>query len=255
MIITCPGCATRYQVPETAFDSDGRRVRCTACSFAWHAVPNDATPGISEASPDFDSQDFGAEDGSVDSEFDLAHHLAEAERLERNLAAFGHIPGRDAGRFDAHSGGRRQRLSSAWIALAASLALICGAAYEYREAVVRALPRTAALYDLAGLEVNIRGMEFANVVVEREYENGLPVLAVRGEIVNITGRQLDIPRLRFGLRDPSSQEIYHWTMAVSADRLAPEESTAFVTKLAAPPAQASDVEVRFYDIGNRRAGE
>jgi hypothetical protein len=96
-------------------------------------------------------------------------------------------------------------------------------------------------------------MEFANVIVAREFDNGLPVLAVRGEIVNITGRPLEVPRLRFGLRDQAEQEIYHWTMAVATDRLAAEQRVSFATRLAAPPAAAHDVEVRFHDVGGRRA--
>ena len=90
-------------------------------------------------------------------------------------------------------------------------------------------------------------------MVEREFDNGLPVLAVRGEIVNVAERELDVPRLRFSLRDSSRQEIYHWTMAVAADRLGPSERANFVTKLAAPPPNARDVEVRFHDVSSMRA--
>ena len=35
MIITCPECATRYDVDDERFSSAGRSVRCTACGEAW----------------------------------------------------------------------------------------------------------------------------------------------------------------------------------------------------------------------------
>lgn len=148
----------------------------------------------------------------------------------------------------------RVGLPAGLAALAATFSLVAGAAYEYRQALVWAVPQTAMFYELVGLEVNIRGMEFANVVVEREFKNGLPVLAVSGEIVNIAERSLKVPRLRYGLRDHSQQEIYHWTMAVAIGQLAPEERARFLTKLATPPAAAQDVEVMFHNVGSRRAG-
>ncbi|MFU7529684.1 zinc-ribbon domain-containing protein [Qipengyuania sp. ASV99] len=39
MIISCPACATRYVVPETAIGSEGRTVRCAKCKHSWHQDP------------------------------------------------------------------------------------------------------------------------------------------------------------------------------------------------------------------------
>ncbi|NWG92281.1 MAG: zinc-ribbon domain-containing protein, partial [Parvularculaceae bacterium] len=35
MIITCPSCATRYDVDDDRFSPDGRSVRCAECNESW----------------------------------------------------------------------------------------------------------------------------------------------------------------------------------------------------------------------------
>lgn len=36
MILTCPTCAMRYLVPDTAIPPSGRQVRCANCRHSWH---------------------------------------------------------------------------------------------------------------------------------------------------------------------------------------------------------------------------
>jgi len=113
--------------------------------------------------------------------------------------------------------------------------------------------KTAAVQEAVGQPVNLRGIEFRNVSYERQTENGLPVLAVRGEVVNIADEVRVLPPLRVGLSDGGDppRELYHWTFTLPEKELVPQQSVDFVTRLSSPPPEARDLEVRFVLQGEK----
>jgi predicted Zn finger-like uncharacterized protein len=121
-----------------------------------------------------------------------------------------------------------------------------------RAQVVRYAPQTAALYKTVGLPVNLRGLNFTDVRISGENENDVPVLVVAGTIVNSVNRPVSVPRLRFALLNPSGLETYAWTAVPARTVLGEGETVAFRSRLASPPANIRDVQVRFL---NRRDGE
>jgi predicted Zn finger-like uncharacterized protein len=119
----------------------------------------------------------------------------------------------------------------------------------WRGDVVRALPQTASFYALIGLPVNLRGLDFDGIVTSTEQHQGVPILVVEGNIVNDARKVVDVPRLKFIVRNAARQEIYSWTAVPTRTVLPPGEAQAFHTRLASPPPEARDVLVRFI---NRR---
>lgn len=132
-----------------------------------------------------------------------------------------------------------------WAALIAFVASTLYSAFRFREDIAVLWPTTAKLYAAVDKPVNLRGIEFRNVAYERQAENGLPVLAVKGEIVNVSRERRVLPRLRVGLRDKNQRELYHWTFALPEKELAPQQAAEFATRLSSPPVEARDLEVRF----------
>ena len=238
MIITCPECATRYEAASKAFEPDGRKVRCTSCAHTWFQMPEDDSGFAVDPVPEeLGLPDDFDDDIEMEAEEEIVNIEAEAARLAS--------ASRSASRKFAAKRLRSAKEMRGWLALAACLVLFFGGGYVFQVSIVRAFPAAAQLYAGLGVIVNTRGFELHNVVHTQEYENGIPVLAVRGHVVNITGETSMVPRLRFGLMDESGQEIYHWTMIVHRKPLEPETPVQFATRLASPPAAARSVQVRF----------
>lgn len=154
---------------------------------------------------------------------------------------------------------RRQRNKSSRRALrwplshlytgALALLLIDAFLVGWRSDVVWALPQTASFYALIGMPVNLRGLTFDSVVTTTEQHEGVPILVVEGDVVN-TGRKIvDVPRLKFVVRNAARQEIYSWTAVPSRTLLPPGEAVSFRTRLASPPPDVHDLILRFV---NRR---
>jgi predicted Zn finger-like uncharacterized protein len=132
------------------------------------------------------------------------------------------------------------------------LLVILGAALQTRVAMVRNFPQTASLFAAIGLPVNLRGLIFENVKSAGEFVDGVTVMVVQGTIVNLTGKALEVPRLRFALRSASGHEVYAWTALPTRTMLSPGEELPFRSRLASPPPDGRDVIVRFFnrrDIG------
>jgi predicted Zn finger-like uncharacterized protein len=118
-----------------------------------------------------------------------------------------------------------------------------------RNQIVKYAPQTASFYAMLGMPVNLRGLDFENIRVTRDVQDGIPVLVVEGKIVSSGNDVSDVPRLRFAVHDDSGREIYTWTMMPSRTLLAAGETLPFRSRLASPPAEGRNVSIRFF---NRR---
>ena len=141
-------------------------------------------------------------------------------------------------------------MQSAVLALILLDAIVIG----WRNDFVRLMPQTASFYAHLGLPVNLRGLEFENLNTATEQHEGVPILVVEGEIVNDTRKIIDVPRLRFAVRNLARQEIYSWTAVLPRTLLSPGDAVPFRTRLASPPPDAHDVLVRFLNRNDIYAG-
>jgi hypothetical protein len=143
---------------------------------------------------------------------------------------------------------RRQKTkrNTRWIAVVLVLFGLNIAIIAGRHQIVRYLPQTASLFASIGLPVNLRNLEFEGIKISKEAQDGVTILIIEGRIVNTVGSATDVPRLRFAARNASGQEIYTWSMQPTRSILGPGENLPFTSRLAAPPADAVDILVRFF---------
>src|ERR1700728_2214144 len=125
-----------------------------------------------------------------------------------------------------------------------ALIIVDSALVLWRSDLVRALPQTASLYASIGLPVNLRGLAFEGITTTAEQHEGVPILVVDGSIVNDAAKFVDVPRLKFIVRNAARHEIYSWTAVPSRAVLPPGEAVSFHTRLASPPPEAHDLQVR-----------
>jgi hypothetical protein len=132
------------------------------------------------------------------------------------------------------------------VACAAMGALVL-ALVIWRTDVVRLLPQTAPFYKMAGLEVNLRGLQFKDVKISSETVEGKPVLVIEGVIVGESRKAVELPRLRFSVRDAQGAEIYAWNAVLQQPLLKPGERAWFKSRLASPPPEGRNIDIRFFN--------
>ena len=141
--------------------------------------------------------------------------------------------------------GALRQIASLPVAITVLLLIVLGA-LQWRVALVRQFPQTASLFAMIGMPVNLRGLSFLDVKSRGEFVDGAMVLVVEGTIVNLTPKALEVPRLRFALRNATGHEVYAWTSLPSKTLLGSGDGLPFRSRLASPPPDGRDVIVRFF---------
>jgi predicted Zn finger-like uncharacterized protein len=282
MHIICPHCTTSYAINPTTLGASGRTVRCSRCKETWLARPEDAIE-MAEAMPaampnpaqPAAASDAAAEwDAMAGDEMGQDTPVVDSPSISTGWPAQGE--GSQAGAEDDWSSAarqdvddeipattHRQRLARLFrlpslpripfmpsfglpTACTAMGALIL-ALMVWRADVVRLLPQTATFYKMVGLEVNLRGLAFKDIKVTNETVDGKPVLVIEGTIVGQTRSPVELPRLRFSVRDAQGAEIYAWNAVLEQPVLNPGERAYFKSRLASPPPEGRNIDVRFFN--------
>jgi predicted Zn finger-like uncharacterized protein len=244
MILTCPQCATRYQIEDSKFPPGGRKVRCAKCAHQWFQQPPAPEPEIGvtatgeEVSPPPPAQPAPA-----------APQPSPDELRRSTLSAAPAAPAAPASTAAATAPakprGERTAIAAGWIGLAAILFLIVWGGVRYRDTIASVWPQTSSMYALLGMPVNARGLAFTEVNYRRNIEAGQQVLTVNGNVVNVSSRELAVPEIAVTLTDNDKRQLDRWVFSSGVSRLKPGQKIAFATRRTNPPEDARHLEMTF----------
>lgn len=141
-------------------------------------------------------------------------------------------------------------LIAGWLGLVIVIFVIGWSALTYRQQIATMWPQAASLYSALGMHVNTRGLDFSDVALHNETEDGQPVWAVTGKLVNVSAREQSVPPIEVTLTDDSKRMINHWSFSASAHTLRPGQQVGFLWRLSSPPAGARHLELRFVASGS-----
>ena len=264
MIIECPACATRYQVPDGSIGSAGRNVRCAKCKHSWHATGIervDAEAGQASVEPALARK---AADRSTPPERERGLGAREAARGLGAEPRGGRAEARDgalasrgstaADRGAAGSTGERaffdaeplagpRRSRPLWTWAAAILAIMVAAAvaaiafWGLPDWVPGGRQTVAAEPELVlDFPDDQQGM--------RQLANGTEFFGASGTITNTGSDTKRVPPILIVLRDSRERIVYSFEVVPPKHSLAPGESMAVSEAVTEVPRSA-----RVADIG------
>ena len=214
MLIDCPACARSYHVSPAEIEG-GRTVICPRCDARWFvesmAAAAFAPPLLAAPEPPIGGVAF-------------ATVPPRASRLRRRF--------------------RMPRGVTLGLASLALVSLTIGA----RAKIVQMLPRTAALYAVAGMPVNLRGLDFKDVRTVR-LDPASPEVRVSGEIRNVAHGRVRVPRLAFEIRDGAGQPLIRWSERAPVRLVATGRAFAFTSTPHQIPPESRSVLVHFESDG------
>jgi hypothetical protein len=260
----------------------GRTVRCSRCKEVWLARPEDATEFAAAAPAMAAASTQAGNDAAAEWDALAREHDSEETPVVDSPSISGDWPASaddegaaqasdddwpsNAGYDMQDTAAPRQRPSLLRRLFATpassrtsgkplvSLPTVCAAMGAlvlaliiWRVDVVRLLPQTATFYKMVGLEVNLRGLMFKDVKITTETVEGKPVLVIEGVITGETRKPVELPRLRFSVRDAQGAEIYAWNAVLEQPVLKPGERAWFKSRLASPPPEGRAIDVRFFN--------
>lgn len=282
VVIACPHCGTRYQVPPETLGSSGRKVSCAHCGKAWLAEAQSAAP-----SPDEDRLFTPSEEAALDREFtaveqraaiagipasprgalpdggpppEIVRSIAEikaaiAPKHEELLVAPPPPPtaaeraanGKLEKRQRAVARGLPAAKLFRMIRLAAVillLAMIAGGVL-FRTEIVKLAPAMAGVYSALGLQVNVVGLEFSDVSTLMSKRGDSDVISVTATIRGVESRRVVVPPVVVSLLDADGMSIYQWSVVPPVPDVEPGEAVPFSAELAAPPKGAKQLRLGF----------
>ena len=206
-------------------------------SFGPSAGRKSASDGFTDYDNEFNSASEQGDDRY------MADSPLDADAAALQAALEGSLRERRA----EESAGGGLALAAAWAVFLSVLSGVTLAFISFRDELVVALPGTAALYRGIGLDVQDRQVDFGPVTYRWTTAEGKPMIEVTGRIINLTDREIAVPRVLVNVHDKESTDTVKATATVRSEPLAAHETADFTLEFLSPPKTISQIELAFAD--------
>jgi predicted Zn finger-like uncharacterized protein len=261
MIITCPACATRYVVPDSAVGAEGRTVRCAKCRHSWFqegpelagAPPppaaeepeaHPAEPQSAPPPPPPEPRQQPEPEADVPGPTGGGDLPPLEETPPPPVAPPAYIEDGDTSHFDHQPPFRRRRNTlKLWTYAGIVFALVVGAlivAVSYwglPEWVPVSRPTFAAAQEDLQLDFPPDQQE------RRQLPDGTEYFGASGSITNTGSMARDVPPILIVLRDERDRIVYSWEVYPPQRSLAPGESITINQAVTDVPRAARVAEI------------
>ena len=216
MILTCPECETQYFAEDSTIGDSGRTVKCATCGHAWFVGPEGADNSPANLA--------GAHE---------AYRLKVRERKRQQS---------------------RTAALVAWTVTGAIFASILGGLVLFRQQVVELWPQSSTTYAMLGMPVNRFSLEFVAAEPERFFDGTVPILEVRGEVINRSENTVDAPNVRVTLLDDTGADIAQAFTVITPSRIPAQATARFSTRIENPPFESFELDLTFVPADTTLAG-
>lgn len=209
-----------------------------ATAFKQEA-PQKRTPTRPEYRHDQSLTDYDAADGEgAEGEYGADYLNGDAAALQAELENFGHM---------SYDEPRRGGLAlvAAWAVFLSIISGVTLAFVNFRDDIMASLPGTTRLYSAIGFDIADRQVDFSNVGYRWTLSGDKPMLEVKGQIVNTTDHEVDVPRVLITVRDARSSDGVKAIETVRTQPLAARETALFTLEFVSPSKTVSQVELEF----------
>lgn len=268
MIISCPACGTRYEVPESAIGAAGRKLKCAACGHRWHvdgAAPEPAAAPVAMAAaeraaaapaepvvppaPSFATMAASAAQPPVEASIPpVAPPLPVAPVVPpQPVRPVGPEPEavEAPSPFDYQPPFEpRRRSGLKWLVwLIVVLAILAIGAFVAIRANVGGLGDRLNLAQARPASSPLV-ISFTSTPERRLMDSNNVLLSVAGRVTNPTAQPQRVPDIRAELRDAQGRAVYNWTIGAPVTRLAPGASADFNSAEVDVPAAARTIHLK-----------
>ena len=218
MILTCPACSTRYLVDPATLGMDGRMVRCAKCGHSWMQRPPADMPKPVDLAP-------------------------PPEEIEVKPIP----PGSNLPAIRKPAPQKPKSKAPLIVSAAAAVVLLLAGGLFMRQEIAGIWPPSARLFETIGLPVEAlgAGLQLQNVRSEKRVEDGITILVIEGQIVNVSERERPVPPLRAVTLGPDKAPVGDWSFTASHETLLPGEIATFQSEMREPPGVIAEIAITF----------